>query len=129
MFVSAQWMMLAWQLQWLWEDIDSQINQLTNQWVLFKSNDGFEEWLKWQNRHIASYNKTLFMLLLAQRTKIFEKLDLISDISGKVVENTLKDFTNKTGLWVDPRKELKEVIKDHINNSVDAIKKNEIKGE
>ena len=127
MFVSAQWMMLAWQLQWLWEDIDSQINQLKIQWILYNSNKGYDEWLKWQNRHIASFNKTLFMLLLAQRTKIFEKLDLISDISGKVVENTLKDFTNKTGLWVDPRKELKEVIKDHINHSVDLIKKNEIK--
>ena len=126
MFVSAQWMMLAWELQYLWEDIDSQIRQLKIQWLLYKSDKGYNEWLRWQNRHQSDYSMALFTILLATRTKIFKKLDMVSDISGEIVKRTLEDFTKKTGLWVDTNKKLKDVLKDQINDSVDKIKKTEV---
>ena len=127
MFVNAQWLILAYEMQRLWEDIDNQFKQLRVQWVLYKSNDGYEAWKKWQDRWFWKYNEAIFLLLLAKRESIFKKLDLISGISGKVVENTLKDFTNKTGLWVDTTKTLKEFLVDHINETADNMRKHEIK--
>ena len=127
MFVNAQWLLLAYEMQRLWEDIDNQFKQLRIQWVLYKSNDGYEAWKKWQDRWFWKYNEAIFLLLLNKRESIFKKLDLISGISGKVVENTLKDFTNKTGLWVDTTKSLKEFLVNHINETADNMRKNEIK--
>ena len=127
MFVNAQWLILAYEMQRLWEDIDNQFKQLRIQWVLYKSEDGYEAWKKWQNRWFYRYQEALFLLLLNKRENIFKKLDLISGVSGKVVENTLKDFTNKTGLWVDTTKSLKEFLVDHINETADNMRKHEIK--
>ena len=127
MFVNAQWLILAYEMQRLWEDIDNQFKQLRIQWVLYKSEDGYEAWKKWQNRWFYKYQEALFTILLMKRESIFNKLDLISGISGKVVENTLKDFTNKTGLWVDTTKSLKEFLVDHINETADNMRKAETK--
>ena len=127
MFVNAQWLLLAYEMQRLWEDIDNQFKQLRIQWLLYKSNDGYEAWKKWQDRWFWKYEEAIFLLLLNKRESIFKKLDLISGISGKVVENTLKDFTNKTGLWVDTTKTLKDFLADHINETADNMRKAEIK--
>ena len=127
MFVNAQWLILAYEMQRLWEDIDNQFKQLRIQWVLYKSEDGYEAWKKWQDRWFYKYQEALFTILLMKRESIFNKLDLISGISGKVVENTLKDFSNKTGLWVDTTKTLKEFLVNHINETADNMRKAETK--
>ena len=49
MYVSTSWLMLSYAIQRIWEDIDSNLNELRMQWLLHKSNLGYKEWKKNQD--------------------------------------------------------------------------------
>ena len=79
MFVSTSWLMLAYSIQRIWEDLDNQLNELRIQWLLRDSNLGYKEWMKKQDTNYYSYEIAIAWLFLHKKEKIFEKLNLITD--------------------------------------------------
>ena len=138
MFVSTSWLMVAYAIQRIWEDIDNQMNQLRCQWLLRKSNLGYREWKRWQDTNYYNYEIAIAWLFLRKKEQIFEKLNLITDITNKVVDksfkeffsktdkNLLKDYQERTGI-VKENKTFKELLEDEINNTAEAMQRAEIK--
>ncbi len=138
MFVSTSWLMLAYAIQRIWEDIDSNLNELTMQWLLHKSNLGYKEWKKAQDTNYYTYEMAIAWLFLHKKEKIFEKLNLINDISNKVVNDSIKTFFKKTDKnlledkmlqdgVVRENKTFKELLEEEINESAEAMQRAEIK--
>ena len=138
MFVSTSWLMLAYAIQRIWEDIDSNLNELTMQWLLHKSNLGYKEWKKNQDTNYYTYEMAIAWLFLHKKEKIFEKLNLINDISNKVVNDSIKTFFKKTDKnlledkmlqdgVVRENKTFKELLEEEINESAEAMQRAEIK--
>ena len=138
MFVSTSWLMLAYSIQRIWEDLDNQMDQLRIQWLLRDSNLGYKEWKRKQDTNYYSYEIAIAYLFLHKKTKIFEKLNLITDVADKVVDksykeffsktdkNLLKDYTERTGV-ITENKTFKELLEDEINNTAEAMQRAEIK--
>lgn len=138
MFVSTSWLMLAYAIQRIWEDIDSNLNELRMQWLLHKSNLGYKEWKKTQDTNYYTYEMAIAWLFLHKKEKIFEKLNLINDISNKVVNDSIKTFFKKTDKnlledkmlqdgVVRENKTFKELLEEEINESAEAMQRAEIK--
>ena len=138
MFVSTSWLMLAYAIQRIWEDIDSNLNELRMQWLLHKSNLGYKEWKKEQDTNYYTYEMAIAWLFLRKKEKIFEKLNLITDISNKVVNDSIKSFFKKTDKnlledkmlqdgVVRENKTFKELLEDEINESAELMQRAEIK--
>ena len=138
MFVSTSWLMVAYAIQRIWEDIDNQLDQLRCQWLLYKSDKGYKEWKIWQGRNYYKYEVAIAWLFLRKKEQIFDKLNLITDITNKVVDksfkeffsktdkNLLKDYQERTGI-VKENKTFKELLEDEINNTAEAMQRAEIK--
>ena len=138
MFVSTSWLLLAYSIQKIWEDLDSQMNELRIQWLLKDSNKGYSEWKYWQNRNYYHYEIALAMLFLRKKEAIFERLNMVEDIANKVVDksfkelfkktdkNLLKDYTDRTG-EIKENKTFKEMLESQINDTAEAMQRNEVK--
>lgn len=138
MYVSTSWLMLAYLIQKEWEDLDSQMNELRIQWLLRDSNKGYKEWKSWQGRYYYTYEMAVAWLFLHKKERIFEKLNLITDITNKVVDKSykeffkktdkelLKNYTERTGV-IQENKTFKELLEDEINNTAEKMQRAEIK--
>ena len=84
MFVSTSWLLLAYSIQKIWEDLDSQMNELRIQWLLKDSNKGYSEWKYWQNRNYYHYEIALAMLFLRKKEAIFERLNMVEEHNGQL---------------------------------------------
>ena len=138
MYVSTSWLMLAYLIQREWEDIDSNLNELRIQWLLRESDKGYKEWKMWQGRYYYTYEMAIAWLFLRKKESIFEKLNLITNISNKVVDKSfkkffdktdkelLKNYTERTGVIQD-NKTFKELLEDEINNTAEKMQRHEIK--
>ena len=138
MFVATSWIMLAYSIQKIWEDIDSNLNELRIQWLLHNSDKGYKEWKKEQDRDYYNYELAVAWLFLHKKEKIFEKLNLINDISNKVVNDSIKTFFKKTDKnlledkmlqdgVVRENKTFKELLEDEINDTAELMQRAEIK--
>jgi len=138
MFVSTSWLMLAYSIQRIWEDIDSQLNELRIQWLLRDSNLGYKEWKKMQDRNYYNYEIAIAWLFLHKKEKIFEKLNLITDISNKIVDDSFKTFFKKSDKnllerkieengVITENKTFKELLESEINNTAESMQRAEIK--
>ena len=138
MFVSTSWLMLAYAIQRIWEDIDNQLDQLRCQWLLRKSNLGYREWKSWQDTNYYNYEMAIAWLFLRKKEKIFEKLNLITEVSNKIVDDSFKKFFKKsdknllerkveeTGV-ITKNKTFKELLESEINDTAEAMQRAEIK--
>jgi len=138
MYVSTSWLMLAYMIQRVWEDIDSQMNELRIQWLLRESDKGYKEWKKSQDRNYYTYEMAVAWLFLRKRETIFEKLNLITDITNKVVDKSykkffdktdkelLKNYTERTGV-ITENKTFKELLEEQINDTAEKMQRAEIK--
>ena len=138
MYVSTSWLMLSYAIQRIWEDIDNQIDQLRMQMLLYGSDKGYKEWKRIQDRGYYSYEVALAWLFLRKKEQIFEKLNLITDITNKVVDDSFNQFFKKsdknllerkieeTGV-ITENKTFKELLDDEINNTAEAMQRAEIK--
>ena len=138
MFVSTSWLMLAYAIQRIWEDLDNQMNELRIQWLLRKSDLGYKDWKRWQDTNYYSYEMALAWLFLHKKESIFEKLNLITDVSNKIVDKSFKEFFKKTDKnlllnkieetgVINENKTFKELLEDEINNTAEAMQRAEIK--
>ena len=138
MFVTTSWLMLAYAVEKIWEDLDNQMNQLRIQWLLKDSNKGFDNWKKWQRTNYYNFELALAWLFLRKKEAIFEKLNMVEDIANKVVDksykelfkksdtNLLKDYTERTGV-IQENKTFKELLEEQINNTAEVMQRNEVK--
>lgn len=138
MFVSTSWLMLAYAIQKIWEDLDNQMNELRIQWLLKDSDKGYQAWKYWQNRNYYHYEIALAMLFLRKKEAIFDKLNMVEDIANKVVDksfkqlfkktdkNLLKDYTERTG-EIKANKTFKELLESQINDTAELMQRNEVK--
>lgn len=138
MYVSTSWLMLAYLIQREWEDLDNQMNELRIQWLLRESNKGYKEWMSWQGRYYYTYEMAIAWLFLHKKESIFEKLNLITDISNKVVDKSfntffkktdkflLQDYQERTGV-ITKNKGFKDLLEEQINNTAEAMQRHEIK--
>ena len=137
MYVSTSWLMLAYLIQKEWEDLDSQMNELRMQWLLRDSNKGYKEWKIWQGRNYYYYEMAIAWLFLHKKERIFEKLNLITDITNKVVDKSykeffkktdkelLKNYTERTGV-IQENKTFKELLEEQINDTAEKMQRHEI---
>ena len=137
MYVSTSWLMLACLIQKEWEDLDSQMNELRIQWLLRESDKGYKEWKMWQGRNYYTYEMAIAWLFLHKKESIFEKLNLITDITNKVVDKSykeffkktdkelLKNYTERTGV-IQENKTFKELLEEQINNTAEKMQRHEI---
>ena len=138
MFVATSWLMLAYSIQRIWEDLDSNLNELRIQWLLHKSNLGYKEWKKNQDTNYYNYELAVAWLFLHKKESIFEKLNLITDITNKVVDKSykeffkktdkelLKNYTERTGV-INENKTFKELLEEQINDTAEKMQRAEIK--
>ena len=138
MYVTTSWLMLAYLIQKEWEDLDSQMNELRIQWLLRDSNKGYKEWKIWQGRNYYYYEMAIAWLFLHKKERIFEKLNLITDITNKVVDKSykkffektdkelLKNYTERTGV-IQENKTFKELLEEQINDTAEKMQRHEIK--
>jgi len=138
MFVSTSWLMLAYAIEKIWEDLDNQKDQLRIQWLLKDSDKGYTEWKYWQQRNYYNYELALAWLFLRKKEKIFERLNMVEEIANKVVDksfkqlftksdtNLLKDYTERTGV-INKNKTFKELLEEQINDTAEAMQRNEVK--
>lgn len=106
--------------------------------LLYGSDKGYKEWKRIQDRGYYSYEVAIAWLFLRKKEKIFEKLNLINDISNKVVNDSIKTFFKKTDKnlledkmlqdgVVRENKTFKELLEEEINESAEAMQRAEIK--
>lgn len=138
MFVATSWIMLAWAVERIWEDLDNQMDQLRIQWLLKDSDKGFKDWKYQQQRNYYMYEMALAWLFLRKKEKITEKLNMVEEVANKVVDksfkelfkktdkNLLKDYTERTGV-INENKTFKELLEEQINDTAEAMQRNEIK--
>ena len=138
MFVSTSWIMLSWSVERIWEDLDNQMDQLRIQWLLKDSDKGFKDWKYQQQRNYYMYEMALAWLFLRKKEKITEKLNMVEEVANKVVDksfkqlfkktdkNLLKDYTERTGV-IQENKTFKELLEEQINDTAEAMQRNEIK--
>ena len=138
MYVSTSWLMLAYAIQRVWEELDNQMDQLRIQYLLLHSNLGYREWKNKHDTDYYLYEMLVAKLILSKKEKIFEKLNLITDITNKVVDKSfnsffkktnkelLKNYTERTGI-VNENKTFKELLEENINDTANAMQRAEIK--
>ena len=138
MFVSTSWIMLSWSVERIWEDLDNQMDQLRIQWLLKDSDKGFKDWKYQQQRNYYMYEMALAWLFLRKKEKITEKLNMVEEVANKVVDksfkqlfkktdkNLLKDYAERTGV-IQENKTFKELLEEQINDTAEAMQRNEIK--
>lgn len=138
MFVSTSWLMLAYAIEKIWEDLDNQMDQLRIQWLLKDSDKGYKEWKYQQQRNYYMYEMAIAWLFLRKKEKIFDRLNMVEDITNKVVNksfkelfkktdtNLLKDYAERTGI-IQENKSFKGLLEEQINDTAEAMQRNEVK--
>lgn len=138
MFVSTSWLMLAYAVEKIWQELDNQMDQLTIQYILKGSDKGYQEWKKTQNNNYYIFEMAVAWLFLRKKEAIFEKINMVEEIADKVVDksfkqlfkksdkNLLKDYTERTGV-IQENKTFKELLEEQINDTAEAMQRNGIK--
>ena len=138
MFVATSWLMLAYAVEKIWQELDNQMDQLTIQYILKGSDKGYQEWKKTQNNNYYIFEMAIAWLFLRKKEAIFEKINMVEEIADKVVDksfkqlftksdkNLLKDYTERTGV-IQENKTFKELLEEQINDTAEAMQRNGIK--
>lgn len=138
MFVSTSWLMLAYAVERIWQELDNQMEQLTIQFLLKGSDKGYREWKKEQYTNYYAFEMAMAWLFLRKKELIFERLNMVNEIADKVVnksfkqlftksdKNLLKDYTERTGV-IQENKTFKELLEEQINDTAEAMQRNGVK--
>ena len=138
MFVATSWLMLAYAVEKIWQELDNQMEQLTIQFLLKSSDKGYKEWKKEQATNYYVFEMALAWLFLRKKEAIKEKLDMVNEIADKVVnksfkqffaksdKNLLKDYTERTGV-IQENKTFKELLVEQINDTAELMQRNGVK--
>ena len=138
MFVSTSWLMVAYAVERIWQELDNQMEQLTIQFLLKDSDKGYREWKKTQNYNYYIFEMAIAWLFLRKKEAIFEKLNMVNEIADKVVnksfkqlftksdKNLLKDYTERTGV-IQENKTFKELLEEQINDTAELMQRNGVK--
>lgn len=138
MFVSTSWLMLAYAVERIWQELDNQMEQLTIQFLLKGSDKGYREWKKEQYTNYYAFEMAMAWLFLRKKELIFERLNMVNEIADKVVNNSfkqlftksdknlLKDYTERTGI-IQENKTFKELLEEQINDTAELMQRNGVK--
>ena len=138
MFVSTSWLMLAYAVERIWQELDNQMEQLTIQFLLKGSDKGYREWKKEQYTNYYAFEMAMAWLFLRKKELIFERLNMVNEIADKVVNNSfkqlftksdknlLKDYTERTGV-IQENKTFKELLEEQINDTAELMQRNGVK--